>query len=236
MTRPSLLTKNRGTKVEGLSRRTKVEQTSVDVAIYISIFREEVCGPAMKHQGESNCQLFQYIFDTLPAKMTTSGSLILITGASGFVGNHTLANFLTHGYRVRVVARNQASCDRILNVHSTYRKKLETAIVSDITVPGAFDDAVKGVDGIIHMASPFVINVEDNEKDLILPALNGTRGILESAQRYGPQVRRIVITSSFAAVADFTKGLWPGHIYDETQWNPLTYEETKNDQRGLAYA
>ena len=124
----------------------------------------------------------------------------------------------------------------MLQVHSAYKDQLETAIVADITVPGAFDDAVKGVDGIIHMASPYVIKVEDNETDLILPALNGTKGILESARKYGSKIRRIVITSSFAAVADFPRGLWPGHVYEESQWNPLTYEETKNDRRGLAYA
>lgn len=168
--------------------------------------------------------------------MTTPTRFVLITGASGFVGNHTLANFLTHGYRVRIVARNERGCQRILQIHSSHKDSLETAIVPDITVPGAFDDAVKDVDGIIHMASPFVIKVEDNERDLILPALDGTRGILESAQKHGSRVRRVVITSSFAAVADFTRGLWPGHVYEESQWNPLTYEETKNDQRGLAYA
>jgi nucleoside-diphosphate-sugar epimerase len=168
--------------------------------------------------------------------MATSRPFVLMTGASGFVGNHTLANFLAHGYRVRIVARNQGSCDRILKVHLKYKDNLETAIVPDITVPGAFDNAVKGVDGIIHMASPFVIKVEDNERDLILPALDGTRGILESARRHGSSIRRIVTTSSFAAVADFPRGLWPGHVYEESQWNPLTYEETKNDRRGLAYA
>lgn len=168
--------------------------------------------------------------------MPTSNPFVLITGASGFVGNHTLANFLTHGYRVRIVARDQRSCDQLLQVHFAYRDQLETAVIPDITVSGAFDEAVKDVDGIIHMASPFAISVEDNERDLILPALKGTKGILESAQRHGGKVRRIVITSSFAAVADFKRGLWPGHVYDESQWNPLTYEETKNDQHGLAYS
>lgn len=169
-------------------------------------------------------------------EMTPLGTLILITGASGFVGNHTLSNFLTHGYRVRIVARSQTSCDRILKVHAAHKNDLETAVVPDITISGAFDDAVKGVDGIIHMASPYVIKVEDNERDLVLPALNGTKGILESARNYGPSVRRIVITSSFAAVADFSRGLQPGHVYEETQWNPLSYEQTRDDKRGLAYA
>lgn len=163
-------------------------------------------------------------------------SFVLITGASGFVGNHTLANFLARGYTVRVVARSQKSCDQILKAHAASRDKIETTIVPDVTIPGAFDDAVRGVDGIIHMASPYVVKVDDNEKDLILPALNGTRGILESARKFGTKIRRIVLTSSFAAVADFAKGLRPGHVYEESQWNPLTYEETKNDRAGLAYS
>ena len=167
--------------------------------------------------------------------MSNYKALVLVTGGTGFIGNHTISQFLSHGYRVRATARNQDSCDRLISTHHQYRDSLETQIVADITKPGAFDEAVKDVDGIIHMASPFTYEITDNERDLIMPAINGTTGILESAYSLAPKVKRVVVTSSFAAMADFSKGLRPGHVYDESQWNPITYQETKDDKRGLAY-
>ena len=35
-----------------------------------------------------------------------------------------------------------------------------------------------------------------------------------------------MITSSFASVLDVTKGLRPGYVYTEADWNPMTKEET----------
>jgi nucleoside-diphosphate-sugar epimerase len=41
-------------------------------------------------------------------------------------------------------------------------------------------------------------------------------------------VKRIVITSSFAAVIDTSKGLRPGYTYTEADWNPLAPEDVKD--------
>lgn len=164
------------------------------------------------------------------------GPLILVTGGTGFIGNHTVSQFLSNGYRVRATARNQSSCNRLADIHKSQKDSLETQIVPDITVPGAFDEAVKGVDGVVHMASPFTYKITDNETDLIIPAIRGTQGILQSTAAFAPQVKRVVLTSSFAAVADFAKGPRPGHVYDESQWNPMSYQDATDDKRGLAYA
>ena len=166
-----------------------------------------------------------------------SKSLILLTGGSGFIGSHTVATFLSSGYRVRVAGRNQKTLDSILAVHRAHRESLETVEVADITKPGAFDKAVNGVDGVIHMASPFTFDIKDAETDLILPAINGTLRVLEAVVKFAPQVKRVVLTSSFAAIADFSKQFWPDHVYNESQWNPMTYEEAKNcGIPGLSYA
>lgn len=64
--------------------------------------------------------------------------------------------------------------------------------------PGTFDEAVESVEGIAHIASPFHYKVTDPHRDLINPAVNGTIGLLESARKFGKDVKRIVITSSAA--------------------------------------
>jgi nucleoside-diphosphate-sugar epimerase len=77
---------------------------------------------------------------------------------------------------------------------------------------------------VIHTASPFVLSVEDNERDLLNPAIYGTTSLLTSIQKYNPAVERVVITSSFAAIMDLNKGLRPDYTYTENDWNPVTYE------------
>ncbi|CAI7623581.1 unnamed protein product [Penicillium palitans] len=60
----------------------------------------------------------------------------------------------------------------------------------DIGKPNAFDDAVKGVDSIIHTASPAQFRVDDNERDLLARAINDTDNILNFIQKHAPGVKR----------------------------------------------
>ncbi|KAH8128176.1 hypothetical protein ACSS6W_011022 [Trichoderma asperelloides] len=164
-----------------------------------------------------------------------SKGTVLITGASSFVGAHVLEQFLSEGTPVRGVARSQSSADRILKMNAQYASLLSFVIVPDITTPGAFDDAVKDVEGVIHIASPFTIDIKDNEKDLLIPAIEGTTQILESTYKYAPQVKRVVITASFASIFDLSKGVRAGYVYSEKDFNPATYDEGKNGSGIFAY-
>ncbi|MCJ1277451.1 methylglyoxal reductase (NADPH-dependent) gre2 [Puttea exsequens] len=165
--------------------------------------------------------------------------LILLTGASGFVAAHVLNSLLYHGYAVRGTVRSEATAEKVRKTHSHLlngdSSRLSFAIVQDVAQEGAFDDAVKGVDGVIHTASPFVTTVEDNERDLLNPAVKGTTQILHAVAKHAPQVKRITITSSFAAIVDKAKGNRPGYTYSETDWNPVTYEEAKVGDGSTAY-
>lgn len=58
---------------------------------------------------------------------------------------------------------------------------------------GAFDEAVKGVDGVAHTASPFHMNADDPD-ELFVPAVDGTLGVLKSIKKNNPNVQRVVIT------------------------------------------
>lgn len=177
----------------------------------------------------------QTINSAVAAVKPASQQTILITGASGFVAAHVLNSFLEKGYKVRGSVRSEATGEKVRKSHAKYADQLSFAYVKDVATPGAFDEAVKGVDGVIHTASPFQLSVEDNERDLLDPAIKGTTGILESIQKYNPDVKRVVITSSFASIMDLNKGMWPGHVYSEADWNPVTYEEAKNGPGPVAY-
>ncbi|THH09440.1 hypothetical protein EW145_g2000 [Phellinidium pouzarii] len=129
---------------------------------------------------------------------------VLVSGANGYVAIWLVRDLLDHGYSVRGTVRGESKTTHLRNVFKTEvaSGKLELAIVSDITAPGAFDEAVKGVDAIAHTASPFHYNA-DEPSEIIDPAVKGTVGILESAVKYaGPQLKRIAVTSSCAAILD----------------------------------
>lgn len=98
-------------------------------------------------------------------------------------------------------------------------------VVEDVSKPGAFDQADQGVQGVIHTATPFqIFGVEDNERDLLRPAIEGTEKILKAVLNFPSGVNRVVLTSSFAAMMDVSKGSWPGHVYSKIDWNPTPYE------------
>lgn len=60
--------------------------------------------------------------------------------------------------------------------------------------------AIKGADYVVHTASPAPLAPPKHEDELILPAVNGTKAVMEAA--YSNNVRRVVITSSVAAILE----------------------------------
>jgi nucleoside-diphosphate-sugar epimerase len=165
------------------------------------------------------------------------GKTVLVSGGSGYVAGNVLHAFLSRGYNVKTTVRNDSSAEKIKKAHAKYVDQLSFAINEDVQKPGGFDEAVKGVDGVIHTASPFVMHVEHNKQDLLDPAIHGTEEILNSIIKYNPNVKRVVITSSFAAILDMDKGPRPGYTYTEKDWNPVTYEIASKDDTdgGVAY-
>ncbi|KAI9338743.1 NAD(P)-binding protein [Obelidium mucronatum] len=142
--------------------------------------------------------------------------LALVTGISGFIGAHVARELLEQGFTVRGTVRSQEKADQVRDVLAPYLKNhpenpneanaLEFAIVEDISIPGAFDQAVVGVDYILHVASPFHHNTNDPEKDLITPAVQGTVGILESAHRHGATVKRVLADARGRSERDWNTG------------------------------
>ncbi|GAD93931.1 hypothetical protein NECHADRAFT_52490 [Paecilomyces variotii No. 5] len=137
-----------------------------------------------------------------------AGDLVLLTGASGFVGIRVLAIALAHGYRVRCAVRTVAAAEKIHAAKSIKdlaptQEQLSMVLVPDIIVPHAHDEAVKGVQYIIHCASPMHPENSTGTEDevFIQPAVQGSVGMLTSALAYARStLKRVVITSSIVAI------------------------------------
>ena len=165
-------------------------------------------------------------------------SRVLLTGASGFMAAHVLEVLLAHGFSVVATVRSQAKADQIASTHSNLSaSKLSFAIVPDMSQPNAFDDAVQQTPplaAVIHTASPFHYNANTKSEvdSLVTTAKNGTTGVLQSIHKHAPSVKRVVITSSFAALVDPSKPA--DHTYSEKDWDPITMEESYKNA-GSAY-
>ncbi|KAK1754188.1 putative NADPH-dependent methylglyoxal reductase GRP2 [Echria macrotheca] len=144
--------------------------------------------------------------------MELSQDLVLITGATGHIGSCTLLHLLRHGYRVRAAVRSEENIAEVLSLPQIRalnpRHRLTFTLVPDISVPGAYDQAVEGVTHVIHLASPLATNVSIpghlHENFFIKPAVEGTINLLKAADMVGT-VRRVVITSSIVALIPYAE-------------------------------
>ncbi|KAH7070725.1 hypothetical protein BKA63DRAFT_83502 [Paraphoma chrysanthemicola] len=170
---------------------------------------------------------------------------ILLTGANGYIASHILAQLLSkQTYSVRAVVRSQSKVEAIKSLFpTTPSSRLDFAIVPDMTKPGAFDEALTSspaFDTVMHTASPFLYSVASSAQDFLEPAVKGTTEILTGVQRVAKDsVKRVIVTSSFAAVGFDPKEV-PGRIYTEADWNPVTLDRVEKTWakgiKGPAYA
>ena len=95
------------------------------------------------------------------------GSLVLITGVSGYIASHTAVQFVEAGYRVRGTVRSEDKAAWLYELFdSKYGKgKFEAVVVPDMKADNAFDEAIKNVDGVCHMAS--VMSFSDKPDEVI---------------------------------------------------------------------
>lgn len=146
-----------------------------------------------------------------------AGELVLVTGGSGFIGAHCVAQLADAGYRVRTTVRN-------LSKEADVRAMLSRAGVdpgetleffgADLTADGGWPAAVEGCDYVLHVASPFPVKLPKHEDELIIPARDGAMRVLRAAKAAG--VRRVVLTSSFAAIGYGPAAV--GKVFDEHDW------------------
>ena len=130
-----------------------------------------------------------------------ANDLILLTGATGHLGFKVLRTTLEAGYHVRAAVRSEQKATLLKSNHVLQATSgffnLSFIIVPDFLTPSAFDEATKDAKYIIHVASPSVTKLPENDDydaHFIQPAVQGSLGVLESARK-SRTVTRIVVTS-----------------------------------------
>lgn len=80
--------------------------------------------------------------------------LVLVTGASGYVGCHTVASIVAEGHSVRAFVRSPDKFDRAMAPLGVTADLIDV-VVGDVTDAEAVTSAVDGVDAVVHTAAVF---------------------------------------------------------------------------------
>ncbi len=175
-----------------------------------------------------------------------SNAAVLVTGASGYIASWLVKYLLEAGHTVHGTVRDpqkKSGMEHLHQLKAAHGEKLKL-FKADLLDPGAYDAAMQGCELVMHTASPFVISgFTDANEALVRPALEGTRNVLESANRVA-SVKRVVLTSSVVAIyGDNIDGLEvPGGIFTEEHWNtsssvdhqPYPYSKTVAEKEAWA--
>ncbi|RDW88391.1 hypothetical protein BP6252_00423 [Coleophoma cylindrospora] len=161
------------------------------------------------------------------------GSLVLVTGVNGYIASHVADQILEAGYKVRGTSR---TLEKGNAVKAALEKKhgagkVEIVVVEDMEKEGAFDEAVKGVSGVVHVASNMSFDCDPYK--VIPGVIAGVNNVLTSAAKESG-VQRFVYTSSSTAATrpkrnqkfTITKDSWNTEDI-ETAWKPAPYDPSR---------
>ncbi|CAN2234920.1 WcaG Nucleoside-diphosphate-sugar epimerases [actinobacterium SCGC AAA044-D11] len=158
--------------------------------------------------------------------MISAMTTVLLTGASGYIGKHITLQLLNQGYKVRASVRKLSKSSEVCDAvapHLLDKSNLDSRLIFvelDLEKESGWEAALKGIDVLMHTASPFPLTSPKDENDLIRPAVEGTLRALGAAKNAG--VKRVILTSSVAAIYGIE--LPSGALaYDETMWTDVEH-------------
>ncbi|WP_280435455.1 SDR family oxidoreductase [Nocardia carnea] len=159
---------------------------------------------------------------------------VLVTGATGFVAGHCIAELIEHGYDVRATVRDIAATARRAHLEKLAADRGGSIefVQADLDSDDGWDPAVTDCAYVIHTASPFPDTPPKDPDELVRPAVDGTLRILRACAA-SDTVRRVVITSSIAAVS---AGREPGDhtVRTERDWSVLDRSTAYQQSKTLA--
>lgn len=172
---------------------------------------------------------------------------VLVTGATGYVAGWLVKRLLDEGLTVHAAVRDPDSASKLEHLNRLADSCPGTIryFRANLLEPGSYAEAMAGCELVYHTASPFTVDVDDPQKELVDPALLGTRNVLEQANQTS-SVKRVVVTSSCAAIYGDNADLQntAEGVLTETDWNtssslshqPYSYSKTVAEREAWSIA
>lgn len=143
---------------------------------------------------------------------------VLVTGATGFIAKHCIAELIRQGYPVRGTVRDPVRAGdqvRLALRNAGVDPGALALVAADLERDDGWDAAAAGCGHVLHVASPFPIEQPKDREAIVRPARDGALRVLGAATRAG--IPRVVMTSSAVAVM-YAASPIPGHLYTEADW------------------
>ena len=148
---------------------------------------------------------------------------VLVTGANGYIASWVVKYLLEQEVNVHATVRNpddQKKVGHLLAMAEACDAELKL-FKADLLNAGDFDAAMQGCELVMHTASPFVImGIKDPQRELVDPAVQGTRNVLEAVNRC-ESVKRVVLTSSVVGIYGDAVDMQQtaSGVFTEEHWN-----------------
>lgn len=121
---------------------------------------------------------------------------VFVTGATGFIGFHTVLALHAAGHTVRLGVR---SPDKMRKLYAGTGVDISDYAVGEITDAEAIDKALENCDAVVHTAA--MVSLDANKEDIMRRTnFTGTRLVIGGAVSKG--IKSIVYVSSIAALFD----------------------------------
>ena len=138
----------------------------------------------------------------------------MVTGVTGFIGQHCGAELLRQGYEVIGTMRSKEKAEAVREgIAKVAPIDKLTFVEADLMSDEGWQEAMVDCKYVLHVASPFIIADPEDENEMISPAVDGTLRVLSAAKAVG--VERTVVTSSLIAII---AGKLSGH-YGTDSWS-----------------
>jgi dihydroflavonol-4-reductase len=134
--------------------------------------------------------------------------MILVTGGTGFLGSYIIKHLVEKGYAVRAIRRSNKLP---FWIPKEIFDKVEW-IEGDVLDVVALDEALEGVDTVIHSAA-VVSFVKKERQNMYQVNVEGTANVVNMMLE--KNIRRLVHISSVAALGRSAAG---GHVDEEKKW------------------
>ncbi|XP_010475785.1 PREDICTED: cinnamoyl-CoA reductase 1-like [Camelina sativa] len=166
--------------------------------------------------------------------MADGGKMVCVTGASGYIASWIVKLLLLRGYTVKATVRDPKDTKKTEHLLALDGAKERLKLFkADLLEECSFEQAIQGCDAVFHTASPVLFTVTDPQTELIDPALKGTMNVLNTCKKT-PSVKRVILTSSMAAVLRPQPPIGPNDVVDETFFSDPSLCREKENWYSLA--